>query len=178
MRTYWTVWLAEKGSGPWVCSWCKEPVISLGGGTSQDGVIHHIDEDHNNNDIANLQAMHHACHVSHHLTDKPGRVQGQKRTQEQRQRMSEVWKTRGPVSDEARHNMSEAHKGKKASDETKRKQSLAMKGHSWSEETLRRRSESMRGKQPQKISCLQCGMEVTRQLMPRHMRKYHEGGSW
>lgn len=58
----------------------------------------------------------------------------------------------GPLSEEAKRKLSEAHKGKSTwngkhhSEESKRKMSEAKKGHKCSEETRRKISESNRGK--------------------------------
>jgi hypothetical protein len=45
---------------PFICAFCDEEVIK------SELLVHHIDEDHGNDDPDNLVAMHHGCHTSHH----------------------------------------------------------------------------------------------------------------
>lgn len=80
------------------------------------------------------------------------RRKGVPRSLATRQKIKESWKTRPPISDEARKNFSEAQKGKHHSEETKRKMSLAGMGHpGWtkglvvSDETRRKISEASKG---------------------------------
>lgn len=67
------IWLAGNGDGPWPCWRCNEPVAQLGGpgagylgGRRRNGIIHHHDENHCNDDPGNLRVMHHGCHATHH----------------------------------------------------------------------------------------------------------------
>lgn len=48
---------AKYGFGPWMCFVCKEPV------EKKDLNIHHVDEDHENDEPTNLAAIHHNCHA-------------------------------------------------------------------------------------------------------------------
>jgi hypothetical protein len=66
-------------------------------------VIHHLDEDRNNDGLSNLVPMHNACHSRLH---NAGRL----------------------LSEEHRHKISESMKGHKVSDDTKAKISRAKKG--------------------------------------------------
>lgn len=58
------------GEGPWNCGECDTQVTVIGQG-SNEGVIHHKDKDYLNNDPTNLEMMHHACHLRHHLVGVP-----------------------------------------------------------------------------------------------------------
>ena len=57
------------GAGPWICR-CGKLVTRRGRG-SDDGVVHHIDENRANNDVSNLEVMCGYCHRSLHHKDKP-----------------------------------------------------------------------------------------------------------
>lgn len=56
---------------------------------------------------------------------------GKKRTGESLENIKDGWKKRGPVTDEAKANMSKAHMGKTQSEETKAKRALLMKGNTY-----------------------------------------------
>lgn len=75
MNTYDYVFIATT-SKPWICEWCSQEVTAIGGPTtSKQGVVHHRDHDHDNDDPENLTAMHRRCHAQHHLTGRP-RLEG------------------------------------------------------------------------------------------------------
>lgn len=59
-RRHREVFFAHNGAGPWACHFCGEDV-------EFDAVqVHHLDEDHGNNDPSNLGASHRGCHTKHH----------------------------------------------------------------------------------------------------------------
>lgn len=64
------VFLASNGEGPWPCAFCQEPVAKLGPAEramrSGDGIVHHHDGNHGNNEPGNLRPAHNGCHVSYH----------------------------------------------------------------------------------------------------------------
>ena len=58
---------------PWACAFCLEDVAFQrerpGRGATKDSpVLHHIDGDHDNNDLANWTWAHNGCYVRHHMT--------------------------------------------------------------------------------------------------------------
>lgn len=121
---YKAMWLAAHGNGPWPCYGCGDLVESLGGRTAPEtGLVHHLDHNHDNNVIENLQVMHHKCHVRHHNSERV-------------------------VTDEARQNMSAAQKKRRASEsqETRDKFVYAFKGRRHSEESIRKMSDAQQGK--------------------------------
>ena len=56
-------WWKENVPRPWMCHFCDKVVTTLG---AYIGVVHHLDEDPQNNAPENLAVAHHACHVSFH----------------------------------------------------------------------------------------------------------------
>lgn len=58
------IWLAHNEL-PAQCCFCKKSVERLGRGVTL-GVVHHLDHDHDNNEITNLGVAHHQCHNEHH----------------------------------------------------------------------------------------------------------------
>ena len=69
---YHRVWRKANGLGPWPCFGCGQEVAELGalsrGPWRSQGVIHHHDGNHSNNELSNLRVMHHGCHATHHMT--------------------------------------------------------------------------------------------------------------
>lgn len=87
---------------PFTCGFCDGEVIKT------ELLVHHQDENHDNNDPVNLVAMHRGCHTSHHK--------------------------RGTVYPEhVRNSMAVSHFGNSPSEETRAKISAALKGKPWSE---------------------------------------------
>jgi rubrerythrin len=67
-RRYHRVFFETNGSGPWACAICDGMVIQTGRG-SQDGHIHHKDENPINDVPENLIIMHNACHARVHMIE-------------------------------------------------------------------------------------------------------------
>lgn len=67
VREYVAIFWTANGPGPWPCHFCNHPVTRLG---KPDGVVHHLDHDHENQDLDNLAAAHWRCHASHHGRDR------------------------------------------------------------------------------------------------------------
>lgn len=82
---------------------------------------------------------------SYNILPIAGSSLGIKRSEEAKRKMSEAWKTRLPVSDETRHKMSDAQKGKHPTEEAIYKRSEALKGRHLSEEHKRKISEIRKG---------------------------------
>jgi hypothetical protein len=133
-------WIKHKGSGPWPCDGCGEPVERLGGSTTPTtGIVHHVDENPRNNDIANLRAMHHACHVAHHNGKRIV-------SPESRARMSAAQKRRrANEPPEVRDRFVRSMTGKAHTAEVRRKISVAQRGKTVSQDTRGRISEGLRG---------------------------------
>jgi len=103
--------------------------------------LHHIDENHDNNDSKNLMQMHYGCHISLHH-------KGSHRSEETRRKMSESRKgkiagDKNPFygkhhSEEARRKIGSAHIGKILSEEHRKKISESLKGKHPSEESIAR----------------------------------------
>lgn len=106
-RVYVKVFIAHHGDPPYVCEHCGELVVQLTGRTKGCGVVHHKDENRQNNDISNLAAMHRECHVSHHNKDKPRRPM----TEDERQAHSERLKKRFADPD-VKEKLSKIRRGK------------------------------------------------------------------
>lgn len=134
------MWLAAHGTGPWPCHGCAELVDYLGGDTNPEtGIIHHLDHDHDNNVIENLQIMHHKCHVRHHNSERII-------TEESRQNMSAAQKRRrAEEAPEVRDKFVYAFQGRKHSEESIRKMSEKQQGKTVSEETRKKLAEAARG---------------------------------
>lgn len=64
----WEIFIRHWGDPSWDCEYCGEQIDQLG---ESVGVIHHRDNDHANDVLENLAAMHHACHTSHHKLGVP-----------------------------------------------------------------------------------------------------------
>lgn len=78
------LFFAHNGPGPYECFLCKQSV------TIDKVTVHHDDDDHSNNDPANLRPAHHGCHTKHHASQPHRREQlrevGKRRTPESRRR--------------------------------------------------------------------------------------------
>lgn len=72
------------GPFPWTCWYCKDPIEVLDKYT-----VHHLNEDHYDDDPTNLVAVHHGCHTKVH---KPWGVF----TDDGRRRLSEAAKKTMP----------------------------------------------------------------------------------
>lgn len=123
---YRRLFVAAYGVGPYTCGHCGEDVETL-------EVVHHIDHDHFNDVLENLQAMHRSCHGVHHRTSQAlsedtkrkisAAMIGRPYSAEHRETMREIRR-----SPEFREKIRQARTGTKASDETRRKMSEAHKG--------------------------------------------------
>lgn len=95
-RSYRIKFRKHNGSGPWPCHDCGELVQPV------ELEVHHVDGNHSNHVISNLAAIHPGCHVQCHklgIAQDPDVVlaradanRGQKRTAEQRAKISEAKK--------------------------------------------------------------------------------------
>lgn len=59
------LYIDNHGPLPWTCYFCKRP-ITIFGRTKDAASVHHIDHDHDNNDLSNLTSVHIGCHLTHH----------------------------------------------------------------------------------------------------------------
>lgn len=116
-RYYRKLFFTSTNFGPYDCFFCKEFIEVT------EVCVHHIDNNHENDDLANLTASHKSCHTSHHRSMMPD---------EERKAHSERMRNR-VVSEETRQKMREAKllRGKTGpqSEETKTKKSEAVKQH-------------------------------------------------
>lgn len=78
-----TLYISTHGLPPWDCPRCDNPILE-----DDDYVIHHIDENHSNDEITNLIALHWGCHTSLHRT-------GNSLPDAQRKKISNTMKERG-----------------------------------------------------------------------------------
>lgn len=120
------VFLSSNGPGPWLCCHCDEMIHELGQ-SSLRGVIHHVDEDVTNDDPANLEVMHHRCHLEHHQL-------GRSRPNVVSKKLRDSW-------------ASGRRTGHPQSDDTRRRISTTLQGHQVSRETRDKIAESLRGRQ-------------------------------
>lgn len=88
---------------------------SLHGPLPKGSVVHHIDENHENNNPENLQCLTRSEHASIHFAGKPNPGR----------RGITAWNKGKKMSDEARKHMSDAHSGKPGH-KISREQILAM----------------------------------------------------
>lgn len=88
------IFVAVNGLGPWPCHGCGKPVAI------EAFVVHHLDDDHTNNDPENLAAMHRPCHIRHHRT-------GTKKSAEHRRKMGEARRGK-PLTEEHRRKVGDA----------------------------------------------------------------------
>jgi hypothetical protein len=95
------VFAATNGIGPWPCHGCDEPVLIT------RLIVHHLDDDHRNNDSTNLVAMHRSCHNRLHRTGRK-------------------------LSIEAIRKLADPKRGVPLTDEHKRKIVETMSGRPWS----------------------------------------------
>jgi hypothetical protein len=61
------------GSGPWECFLCYDEVLELGKHRDQ-GHVHHLDENEENDDPSNLAVVHADCHNILHQAGRPARA--------------------------------------------------------------------------------------------------------
>lgn len=62
----WRIFMSYYGTGPWPCFFCDDDVTHLGDCGSEDGLVHHINHDHDDNRRENMTAAHHGCHTAYH----------------------------------------------------------------------------------------------------------------
>ena len=132
--------------------------------------LHHIDGNHDNNDLKNLMYVHFGCHARLHH-------KGSHHSEEHRRKISESSKGRHH-SEETRRKIGLASKdrmtgdknpmfGKHHSEESKKKMSESSKGRHHSEETKRKISESMKGRsQPRRTP-----EQIARNVLSRKIGK-------
>ena len=133
--------------------------------SSEDGCVHHKDEDPYNNTPENLEIIHHACHTSHHKT-------GFHHTEETKTRISDTMKDR-EFTDEHRANLSKALVGRQFTDEWRTNISKSAKGRVLSAETRAKMSAAHRPRLEGKCSC---GMVNVRGAVARHAKA--AGHTW
>lgn len=174
-RIYTRIFIETNGNGPWSCAECTEEVTVIGQG-STEGVIHHKDENYLNNDPSNLEMMHHACHLRHHLVGVPMPT-------ETRKKISETLKGRpSPTTGMTFSDEVNAKKGlpgelnpfygKTHSTEVREKISAVHKGTKHTDEHKRKISDALKGK-PGNLGVKQkceCGLETYPAPMTRHTR--------
>lgn len=161
---YHRIALKAYGPLPVVCR-CGELVRKL---SDNDGVVHHKDENVDNNDPSNLEIMHHGCHSSYHHT-------GRQPSAETRAKMS-MSATGRPMSPEARAKMSVSRTGHSVSEETRRKIGDANRGRKMSDEQRALLSEQRRGKIHGSAAIIvecECGKRTTQLAMGMHTK--HSG---
>lgn len=127
------VFFAHNGPGPYACYGCKMPVHFF-----ESLLVHHIDEDHQNDNPLNLSAMHHGCHSRLHRD-------GYKASDETRAKMSAAFMGR-VMSPERRAQISRSQTGLKRSDQAKANMSAAQKGRIVTPEQRRKISETIKAK--------------------------------
>lgn len=109
--------VAEYGDGPYICFFCGESVPDIDnrgrgrGHFPEEGCVHHIDGNHDNNESSNLAPAHQGCHSTHHmLTDnkaiimnakanldgKAGKIGGKNSFGRDRERAAEMGRQNGP----------------------------------------------------------------------------------
>ena len=108
-------------------------------------IIHHKNEDKEDNDPSNLILMTHGEHSSLHHT-------GLKHNEETKKKISEAVRNRPSISQETRDKLSIANMGHSVSLETKQKISKGNRGKTFSDEHRAKLSEARKGKvSPRKI---------------------------
>lgn len=138
-----TLYVTAFGTGPYVCGMCDEPLDML-------EVIHHVDEDRENNRLDNLMACHDLCHQRHHHV-------GLIHTEETKRRIRATLREKYESGERSKPDLAAEKNpfyGKSHSEETKKKISDAkrgvptgrkppgMTGMRHSEETKKRMSEA------------------------------------
>jgi hypothetical protein len=136
------IWKSAFGDGPWPCERCDELVISVGGGNNRNtGVVHHADENHDNNEVSNLRVMHQSCHIAHHNNVRFI-------SKESRQRMSVAQKNRrAKEPPEVRDKFIKSMTGRTHTPETiaRIKITKSKRSYEVSDETRQRISKAARG---------------------------------
>lgn len=112
-REYQKIFITERGPGPWKCFGCEELVYY------DELLVHHKDEDRENNSIRNLAPMHSGCHAVLHNT-------GRKNTEATKAKMSESAKRRY-ADPEQRKRASEIQRKRTGDKEFSAKMSTATK---------------------------------------------------
>lgn len=171
---YHAVALATYGPLPVVCR-CGKPVHTLGEHVDVQhrdiGVVHHKNENHQDNRPENLEIMHFGCHQRHHKT-------GKRHAPEVIEQIRQKNRGRKQSPEEiARRSVS--LRGRKTSAETRAKISAANRGRECSSEMKQALSEHYRGKlvgaATMQSKCLTCGKVGARGPMGMHAKhKAHE----
>lgn len=73
------VFLENNTDPPWLCIECGSAV------TLKQLLVHHLDENHFNDDPSNLAPVHRSCHASIHQRGKPSHMKGRTQTPHQKQ---------------------------------------------------------------------------------------------
>lgn len=111
----------ENNNPPWECCICHE-LVQL-----NELTIHHLDEDHFNNDPANLAATHHACHTHLHRVGKPKSEEHKAnlskalrgKPHSDAARASSFGKVLGPMTEEHKQKIGDANRGRVHSEESR-----------------------------------------------------------
>jgi ribosomal protein L37AE/L43A len=143
------VFEARNGTGPWQCYSCAKEVVKIGR-DSDDGNIHHLDEDVTNDTPGNLVIMHAVCHQ--HFHGPP--------TEDERRRISAKLKGRPSPT-----------KGMKFSPEVNAKKSMPGElnpfyGRKHASDTL----TVMRQPRRRRV-CPDCGVEYALNWLTRHKQE-------
>ena len=182
MMYYHEVALADR-SFPVPCDECGGPVESFKEKTG--GVVHHVDENPENNDSSNLMILHRGCHAKVHLSGSKSELhiealrlanksssdevrakiaaslRGVHHTEERRRNQSAAQRRRfneQGVSTDTRAALSRSLTGRVVSTETREKLSAALRGQT---------RPTTRLKSP----CLDCGREYNSIWMSRHKKE-------
>ena len=101
------LFVARFGPPPWACEMCD---------LSGADVVHHKDENRDNNEFSNLAGVHRTCHLRYH-----GRRRVKSAEEKEKISLGRLGKGTGPRSEQARANMNAARFGRVVSVDTREK---------------------------------------------------------
>jgi hypothetical protein len=161
----WNLRFERYGPAPWMCGYC-DTLIHQFGKDSDDGQVHHIDGDHENDEPSNLAIIHCACHTKLHRI-------GYKHTQETRDKIANAHKgiSKSPEHIAAIKANHVGMLGKTQSPETREKQSAAHRGRPKSAEHRVRLSEA--AKNEQRFECPYCDAVMRKPNLVQHVKARH-----